>query len=364
MRIAFFVVVMLLITYGSLYPFSFSFSEPQPLGTLLTDFRLFTSRGDVLGNCLLFVPFGVGGMFAFAPRIGTKPGAVAVAAAGFVFALSLQWAQLYLPSRDAVLSDVIWNGLGLALGIAAASFAKFHWDKSPPAIPLALLVLWFAQELVPFLPTLDWQKIKDSVKPLFLDPEIEVARALFHFAAALLTGRVLTEVVGERASMRWLLLFVLAVLAAKLFVVSRVLSWSLVLGMTLACAVWKCIGEAREPRRGAFIMLTLLAAIAATSLHPFTLRWPPGKFTWIPFAGQLEGAMLVNLSALIEKTFLYAGVLWLVGARNLWPSAICLVLVVLLLEAAQTLIAGRSADITEAVWILLTAAALRAAKQR
>ncbi|MGH8719823.1 MAG: VanZ family protein, partial [Burkholderiales bacterium] len=99
-----------------------------------------------------------------------------------------------------------------------------------------------------------------------------------------------------------------------------------------------------------------------TALVPFTLRWPAAEFSWIPFAGQLEGAMLTNLTALIERLFLYAGILWLISlsGRGIWAGAICLAAFALLLEAAQMFVAGRTPDITEVIWVLLTVAALHA----
>lgn len=359
MRYVIFLLIAALIAYGSLYPFSFS-SDAQSWRSMFADFRLYTSRGDVLGNFLLFVPFGIAGMVAFQQRFQMTASACAVFVAGLAFAAILQGAQLYLPAREAALSDALWNMLGLTAGmiVAPAATRVLHLQQSLQVTPLVLLALWFAQELVPFVPTLDLQKIKDSIKPLVLDPVFIPVNVVYHGVAALLAGRILSGIAGERESRFWLCVCVVIVLAGKLIVVSRALSVSLVIGLACACAIW--IWIAKHPRRDTLLMLALLLALTVTALHPFSARWPPAQFNWIPFAGQLEGAMLLNLTALLEKLFLYAGILWLTSGRSIWPAAIFLALFVLLLEAAQMLIVGRSADITEAIWVFMTAAALLA----
>jgi len=67
---ALFYAIVFLVVYGSLYPFNFSLSDTNLLGVKATvDFwRITTSRGDILGNLALFVPFGCAGMLALAPH--------------------------------------------------------------------------------------------------------------------------------------------------------------------------------------------------------------------------------------------------------------------------------------------------------
>ena len=53
-------VILLLIAYGSLYPGDFSALSEGSVERFLTDFRWFTSPGDVLGNIALFFARGWG----------------------------------------------------------------------------------------------------------------------------------------------------------------------------------------------------------------------------------------------------------------------------------------------------------------
>ncbi len=367
MRLSVFLVVALMIAYGSLYPFAFSSADDESWRTLFSNFRLFTSRGDVLGNFLLFIPLGTLGMLAFLPVIGQGASSFSVCLGGIVFAFALQVAQLYLPSRDAVLSDVIWNAIGLVAGIAAAPLVQRVADakNSQPAVPLLLLLaLWFAHELAPLLPSLDWQKVKDAIKPLFLNPHFDFANFVEHFAGALFAGLVLSGIVGNAASLRALIICVLFVLVGKIVVVSQALSLAAVGGFALACFSWEKLRC--SPACDHIIAISLLLAVALAALDPLTFRVPPSDFNWLPFAGQLEGTMLINLGALLQKVFLYAAILWLAGTLGMsfWLSSACLAALVLLFETAQMFIPGRTADASEALWVLLTALALRTLPSR
>lgn len=59
-----------LITYGSLYPFDFSPVAPEAMRRLFADWQLMGSRGDIVGNVILFVPWGLVGLFSFGERLG------------------------------------------------------------------------------------------------------------------------------------------------------------------------------------------------------------------------------------------------------------------------------------------------------
>ena len=52
-------VILLLIAYGSLYPGNFSVPREGALNAFLTNFSVFTSIGDLLGNVALFFPLGI-----------------------------------------------------------------------------------------------------------------------------------------------------------------------------------------------------------------------------------------------------------------------------------------------------------------
>lgn len=87
---------------------------------MLADTRLWSSRGDVLGNVLLFLPWAL----VSRPLAGASARAQwSLLLSGLALAAGLQIMQIALPSRDAAVSDIVWNMVGLLLG----QFALAPW---------------------------------------------------------------------------------------------------------------------------------------------------------------------------------------------------------------------------------------------
>ena len=110
---------------------------------------------------------------------------------GVAFAFALQVAQLFVPARDAAWSDVVWNTLGLLAGpLLAAPLVRLSTGRLQARalrLPLTFVVLWLLLEWWPFVPRLDWQHVKDALKPLLLHPQWRTLSAL---EAALSLGLV------------------------------------------------------------------------------------------------------------------------------------------------------------------------------
>jgi len=173
-------IVAALIVYGSLYPFEFALAnaDSRALHRLLTIDPLGTSRSDILANVALFVPFGLVGVTAVSGR-GLRPVRILlVLLFGLALAVALQIVQLFIPSRVPTLTDVVWNGLGLALGALAATLPVVRrllqgLERAPRlSVPVLLIGAWIAYRLAPFAPSIDVQVIKDSLKPLLLTPRL------------------------------------------------------------------------------------------------------------------------------------------------------------------------------------------------
>ncbi|MGH8684961.1 MAG: VanZ family protein, partial [Nitrosospira sp.] len=168
-------VIALLIAYGSLYPGNFATPGAGAMKEFLTDWRLFTSRGDLLGNLALFFPLGMAGIFFASPSLSVTIRVAWLLLLALAFSFVLQLAQVWLPSRSAALTDVMWNMAGMMLGMATAHLigkrasGRVHAFDSASLAAQSVLVLWLLTELLPLVPTLDWQKFKDALKPLFLD---------------------------------------------------------------------------------------------------------------------------------------------------------------------------------------------------
>jgi glycopeptide antibiotics resistance protein len=116
------------VIYGSLTPWRF---EPMPAGQAASQFRqrLFVgpwivSVTDIVDNVALMIPAGFLASGALLHGRSSSAGrwqrwllTAAVIAGGFVLALSLEFAQLFVPSRFVSPIDVVSETTGTAMGV-------------------------------------------------------------------------------------------------------------------------------------------------------------------------------------------------------------------------------------------------------
>jgi VanZ family protein len=357
-------LVTILICYGSLYPFDFTQPQApaQASRSFLTHIQWLGSRADALGNLALFVPFGFFAVTSLAKRSAAFRGITTLVAA-FGLAFTLQILQLYLPSRSAALGDVFWNMIGAAAGIAlvqAVGLRSVSFAKWPGSIPGAIIALWLAFELIPFVPSLDWQEIKISVKPL-LRAELSIGAFALHSAALLLAGEALQRLCKPKRVLPTLAAAATVVFVGKVLVYTQKVDWSLVAGLAVGYSTWLLVRSWPVTRRVALVAIVLMLAYAVAALSPFRLADAPRGFDWVPFAGLLRGSMLENTRALLASLLVFAGIAWL--ARDAGGSAtaasIALAGLALILELAQMYVVSRSPGVTEPILALGAGVAVR-----
>lgn len=359
-----FYVVIFLIAYGSLYPFDFSLSalSAGEAERLFTSWTLYSGRGDVLGNIALFVPYGLFGVLA-TPRQRSFAGAcVSLSIFGVMFAALLQIVQLGIVSRDAEMGDVIWNLAGIVLG---AAMAQPRWVRdifdvrggthAERALPMALFGLWAIATFAPFVPTVDFQAYKDSLKPL-----LHGAFALDEFLQATVSWFVVAYIGPElarylpagrlREQRVWLPLLVAGTLLAKIVIVQNALTLSDVLAAVVAVPCWFLVLRLGDsvPR---FLLSLLCISLFVSAFSPFGLRDETASFHWIPFTGSLTGSMTINAKVLAGKTFVI-GALFLMCRRcdyPLLPVTLAAAGYLLALETGQVWIGDHTPEITDAV---------------
>lgn len=347
-----------LIAYGSLYPFQW-LATPRPWQTLLA-VPHDIDRGDVLGNVMLFVPLGLSG--AMALRRWPLGGTLLLLVCGVALAVALQVAQLWTGGRTAALYDAAWNSAGLVVGIVLATLYLQVLAKrasanfaTPRLAALLIVAAWFASHLLPWVPSFDWQHIKDNLKPLRagldgISPLLTMEIAI----RALPAGEALAVAFGAVGA----LLFVPAaalLLLGKAVVVGQSVNVSVVCGLGGGAALTLAGQLLGDGQRRRLIALVLFVGIAALALLPFDPYAPLLAADWVPFAGLLRNNMLLNARSLIGRLFLYAGLLWLLrveGARPL-PASLGLALWLAMLELLQVVMPGQRADLTEPLWALL-----------
>lgn len=353
------------IAYGSLHPFRFAVPASLELAwsAFLADHRLWTTRGDLVGNIALFVPFGALALAAWGPR---QRGALAwllLLLVAVVFAFAVQVLQIWFPPREPSLADVLWNGVGSLAGMALAAVALTRFSgrqiRLGDGAPVAafLLLGWVLTQLFPFLPSLDWQMVKDKLKPLLAEPAWSGTAMLFTMARVLAAGCLLRALSRSTASASARLALLLgAVLVGKLFVVGQSLGLATLLGFFGGWILSWLLSRWAEQQLHLLAFAFLLIAFTVANLLPFELRDPAAAFHWVPFDALLHGSMVVNSWGLVESVFVYCTLLWLVAqdGGRVPGTAVVLAAWVACIEAGQIWIVGRTGDITAPLLVLLS----------
>jgi len=346
---------LLLVTHGSLYPWKFARPASFALAWehMMHQATWWTGRGDVVGNVALFVPLGALGWILLGSCIRSplRRGA-GLLAAGVAFAFALQVAQIFVPARDAAWSDVVWNTLGLLVGLLfAAPLSRLPIEPlraQALRLPLAFVALWLALQWWPFVPRLDWQHMKDALKPLLLHPQWRSADAIDAALSLALVGVLLA---GLRRRSWWLLALPLAAACGALLVerqflsLSRAVGW--IGGVLAAWLAWRL-----PPRVAAALGATLaLAWFTYDELKPLHFSDVSNPIRWVPFAALLEGSLSANTLSLTWQLFWQGAAIVMLHAIGAHAGRLAFAMTAwaLLLELLQVWLPGRVPDITPAL---------------
>ncbi len=353
--------------YGSIYPFNFQFQQLDPLAwqAFVDTCCRETSRGDILGNVVLFLPYGYLGILAAGSNRGLIRQFLIVCVTGVVFAFLLQVAQLYLPSRDENLQDVIWNLLGIVVGALLGIPSRHLMQRAASQasnlqlVPWILIGSWLAYRLIPFVPSIDFQSIKDSIKPLLAFDELSLAGTAYTTVAWLLVGYLLNHGLRGKRLGRLLPLAVLGTFGLEILIVFNVLTLSNVIAGLLAVLLhWLVFSRLRRPELP--LLIALLVGLAWSDLAPFVTRPDPIAFNWLPFQGFLGGSMFTNAQSAAEKVFAYGSIVYLLLRMGLggWVSLLAATAWVGGIEFAQTYVINHTPEITDPLLVIFAALAI------
>lgn len=240
----------LFIVYASLSPFvgwreqGLSFAD-----VLRAPLRLTYTRFDAAANVLAYLPFGLLASLALRKNFGLLTSLLAGCATGVLLSVSMEYLQMYLPSRISSNMDVLSNSTGAFLGaILAVSITSwthlfsrlenwrsrvFHHGKEMD-YGLALLALWMFGQINPSLPMLGNVFIGGLAQQPFAAMPTEQFDGWEAFAVALnllMIGTLMLTILRIPRKVISALLVVLSVVAAVKFFTAAVLlkSWALLL---------------------------------------------------------------------------------------------------------------------------------------
>ena len=351
-------LAILLILYGSLYPFRFTASR-QPFLQFALPGGLSSIR-DIAINLFLYFPAGF--LLFHAPGDDVRQGT------RFAFALIvscllsafIEIMQAYDIGRFSSAADLAVNVAGAVCGAVAARVFSFVpgarfpvtlWFRRDPGAFLLLASL-IAAHLFPFFPRVHLPQYQVAWYGFFtsaFDPVTVVLSTLEWLAVRLLLCSVL-----RRSAVTLEFSFLLLVIPSGFGIVDQWPAPTELVGALLALAIgqwWQA-----PPRR---FSIWLVLALVLRELSPFHWSAAAHPFHWVPFAGFLEMIPL-SVGLLLKKCFLYGSTLWVLDPerRHGWVADATVAILLFFLELVQQHLPGRTPEITDALLVILMGRAL------
>lgn len=352
-------LVIVLIIYGSLYPWEFAPRQlpANPIWMLLTSWSSPGGRvliWDVFINIALYVPLGTAAYFAFgkswfAPVLIAAPLSAAV-----------EVLQLYDAQRFTSMLDVVTNTAGAAAGAGLGAVFSHIMERHPhirhrthaDLAAAGLLAGWALSFTFPLLP------VRNAAGAL-AKFEILTHASLFNPVGMLSMAAVwsaagwLLQAVKVRRRMPWLIIAAL-VLPLQACIATRQPLISDVLGALTGCGLFYLL-QRYDRAFLRWIAMLFLITLTIRGLDPFHFRAAPQPFLWQPFLGALADEWQRSARNLIEKFCYYGTAIWILRATGLRLPAATLTATVLLggIECAQMYLPGRTPESTDPIIAVL-----------
>jgi hypothetical protein len=165
---------------------------------------------------------------------------------------------------------------------------------------------------------------------------------------------------GKRSVLLASIAIAALIFGGDIVIIDARLSLASVLGAASAYLLWFVLLRF-IPGRVSLIAIAFAAAIMITRLLPFRLSPVGHGFEWVPFLALLRAPIDIGLPAMIEKFFLYGGLIWLLmrAGLRLWRATVAVALLLLFSSIVEMYMPGRDAGITDALLALLIGTLLR-----
>jgi VanZ family protein len=362
-------VVLAGIVYVSLYPFRLRAGLPADgaLRELLSTWRNWPdNRGDVIANVLLYLPWG---FFAARSVTSTMPAwlrVLAVTALGAALSTIMELSQFYIAERYSDLHDVYSNTLGTLVGavgglaLASNGRANLLRELNIEPFPALLLGAFVAAPLYPFVPALDAHKYLVALQPLLATGTLTKAGLFLAGVTWLVACYRIETLFGRRSALLAFLLVAGGVFLGEIVIIDTRLSLTSVVGAGLALLLWFALLR-YLPGRVAILAIAFAAVLMIERLQPFRLNATAHGFEWMPFLALLRAPIETGFIAIIDKFFLYGGLIWLLmkAGLRLWRATVAVALLLLFCSFVEMYLPGREAGITDALLALLIGTLLR-----
>jgi VanZ family protein len=358
-------LVVVLIVYGSLYPWTFvaRHLNANPFVVLLNSWptRVDVSLiKDFILNVLLYIPLGVTGFLSFSRKLRVWLAILGAVLLGCALSTSVELVQLFVPHRTTSLLDVTTNTAGSLIGAIAAwiffpqlksviSTRNLSW-KHPAAF--TLLLIWLSFQFFPLMPSYGFTRLPGKLMALKQSSWSNL-EMLACFAEGLVVA-VLLEVIFGAIKARYIYLALPFSLFGRLLIVGRTLGMTDLVGLTAALAIWAGILQPM-PGRYSIGAVIVLATLMIRGIAPFHFLLLPTQFNWIPFHVSLGNDWLSSALVLLRKLFDYGSALWMIKitGRSYLVSTAVVAVILAIIEFVQRWLPGRAAESTDPILAIM-----------
>jgi VanZ family protein len=359
-------LVVAAIVYGSLFPFAFHIppADTGVFGSFLENWsKPPQSRGDLLANILFYLPLGFALGSALSDRINSKAALFLIIAAGATLSLTMELLQHFDAGRVSTMSDFYLNtigtGAGGLTGLTAGRqiLAMRLVPRDASLFAGLLLVAWLGWRLFPYEPVIDLHKYWASVKPVVLTPSLD-AYNLFRFASMWgVVGYLVQYGLKVPRPMFMIALGMMGVFFAKMLIIDQVTTLPEIVGAIVAWLYLTVVLKSHRTLGTRVLAALVLLAIVLERILPLEVATTARPFEWVPFFSFLHGSLAMNVQTFMQKVFLYGAGLNLLtdSGLGLVSAGILEGAIVLTTSLLETLFAGRSAEITDTMMVLLLA---------
>ncbi len=360
------ITVIILIGYGSLYPFNFDLNRDLPTDLLawLGNWEQRTIRSDLIANILLFMPYGFFGALNIQQNQRRSPllAALWLIISGIAFALLLQLLQFFLPTRVPHAADALVNTVGILLGISMAAYTnsqrirrlipqKFQFQLIPA---LLVLTLWLGWAFFPYIPVFEAKQIGLGIEGVYQSHwqwQLWLKFLLFWLIFYVSFSRV----VGRAYPLSFFLIFSVFILVIKLTMLRTQLGWSELTAVPIALLLQRYISN-----QSRFLLILVLALFLLFIKFLWPWQWAGSAesinaIQWVPFKTFLGGSTWYHLSNLLEYSLLLAGIVYALAKwqKSYAKAAVSIFIIILLFSMLQLFVVNKTPDITNLIIVLV-----------
>jgi VanZ family protein len=359
-------VIVAIILYGSFYPFIYYAHDDAPGGAVAAFLASWqeapSSRGDVLANIALYLPYGFFAVLALSRRWGATGRVTLTVLFAAALSLGVELAQFHVLTRVTSVYDMLDNSLGALFGAVAGLLlgGNVRWpllrDMARSPVPTLLLAAFYLYRLFPYEPVIDLHKYWRAIRAAIEAPELPPGELARRVVIWLLVCLLAEAIFGRRRALLILPLLIAAEFLGKILIVENLLATPDLAGGVLALLLWVAL-LSWLPGRSALIALAFGALVIVDRLAPFDFQRTAHDFGLVPFVSLIAGSPAANMVAFLEKFFQYGGLIWLLTrAGTGLPIAATVVATLLFVTSlAETFLLGRSASVTDAAMALAIA---------